>query len=765
MLKARFLGEKYDQAIASKLRPGYTGFNEGGIEVKLYESLVSYYLRRIPLGILFFALSALLISACDTGKELTGGGDLSFRATDLPNETAVVIETYDLNIETETLTIYGFNFDIGEWGAAEVRLDNSQLNVISQAADEIVTSLPGAATTTGSFLLTVQTGPYQENFDAFGVVMGDADPLPPLNQLLVRNYDLFLDEDLDRVELIISGHNFDNGNWPPFVALGTTELNVDVDVDASDADQIVAYAPVTLIDVPENRLLRVQTGTDVENYDVTLAYGTADNPPSPPSDGETQCNLGICWKEGPGRTNLCSTHPRYYELMEDYELKLSTFYHLWTEDNLKLPRMANRYGRNIQQYFGLMGDLPEVAFEDNTNRGYKWDFVSIIREGIGIDAVLPTLKIKKGYRWDGTTRPCRRFDEEMRSGFIHDVMYDLIRFETIPWKDSYQGVGKRQADRNNINNRELADMLFYWINMQDREQFSSPRPLDPDGAYYTLQHDGMSRANYHIEKHAEWRFHTLVNAMVSGENSVMEIDGDGNKTFTMSCALPNSPVEFDASMSRPITDSPTAARRQSRDDLHETTWLWSLNDEVLVPMRKNNVGQLLDRSTLRRAFTVSELENAAGWPSNLGNSVKLHIDSGKGTPFYEREEEVTVSIEFDTEPPVITGISDPITKWPPNHKYVTFRIADFVTSVTDNCSTITLDDLVITQVTSDEPENAKGDGDTVGDIVIATDRKSVDLRIERQGMGDGRGYAVTIEAVDDRNNAATESFWVQVPHS
>ena len=45
-----------------------------------------------------------------------------------------------------------------------------------------------------------------------------------------------------------------------------------------------------------------------------------------------------------------------------------------------------------------------------------------------------------------------------------------------------------------------------------------------------------------------------------------------------------------------------------------------------------------------------------------------------------------------------------------------------MSTVTDNCTTLSLDDLMITQVSSDEPENAKGvgDGNTINDIKINT---------------------------------------------
>ncbi|MCK4707854.1 MAG: hypothetical protein KAU21_04495, partial [Gammaproteobacteria bacterium] len=103
--------------------------------------------------------------------------------------------------------------------------------------------------------------------------------------------------------------------------------------------------------------------------------------------------------------------------------------------------------------------------------------------------------------------------------------------------------------------------------------------------------------------------------------------------------------------------------------------------------------------------------------------------------------------------------------WPPNHKYKNFIIKDFVSSVTDNCSELSLDDLLITQVTSNEPEDANGDGHTLNDIIISDDRKSVDIRSERQGGGEGRVYTVSIQATDESNNTRTEEFQLKVPHN
>ncbi|MFC2139956.1 hypothetical protein ACFLR4_04770, partial [Bacteroidota bacterium] len=72
---------------------------------------------------------------------------------------------------------------------------------------------------------------------------------------------------------------------------------------------------------------------------------------------------------------------------------------------------------------------------------------------------------------------------------------------------------------------------------------------------------------------------------------------------------------------------------------------------------------------------------------------------------------------MEVTPPEIT-LSDPVKLWPPNHKYKTFEVSDFVTSVTDNGIQMPLESVYITKVTSDEPENGKGDGNTTEDMLI-----------------------------------------------
>jgi len=129
--------------------------------------------------------------------------------------------------------------------------------------------------------------------------------------------------------------------------------------------------------------------------------------------------------------------------------------------------------------------------------------------------------------------------------------------------------------------------------------------------------------------------------------------------------------------------------------------------------------------------------------------------------------DTVVVIVVDTTPPEMTLSDEQIVLWPPNHKYHTIEIAECcVISVTDICDAgVDIDDVVITSVSSDEPEEVQGEGDgnTLDDIVIE-DSQTVKLRAERQGDGNGRVYTINFEVTDDSGNPEIGSCTVWVPH-
>jgi hypothetical protein len=107
-----------------------------------------------------------------------------------------------------------------------------------------------------------------------------------------------------------------------------------------------------------------------------------------------------------------------------------------------------------------------------------------------------------------------------------------------------------------------------------------------------------------------------------------------------------------------------------------------------------------------------------------------------------------------------------IELWPHNHKYRTVKVTDLVTSASDLCDpSVGLGSVRIASVTSDEPNNSGGDGNTTNDIVIAADCKSVQLRSERMGGGNGRVYTITFKVTDASGNVSTATAKVTVPHS
>ena len=118
-------------------------------------------------------------------------------------------------------------------------------------------------------------------------------------------------------------------------------------------------------------------------------------------------------------------------------------------------------------------------------------------------------------------------------------------------------------------------------------------------------------------------------------------------------------------------------------------------------------------------------------------------------------EQTTVS----NPPPMITGVSaNPSVLWPPNHKLVNVTVNY---NVTDNCplppNSCTL------SVTSNEPINGTGDGNTSPDWIIL-DAHHVQLRSERAGKGNGRTYTSTITCTDSGGSSSSQSVAVSVPH-
>jgi len=116
----------------------------------------------------------------------------------------------------------------------------------------------------------------------------------------------------------------------------------------------------------------------------------------------------------------------------------------------------------------------------------------------------------------------------------------------------------------------------------------------------------------------------------------------------------------------------------------------------------------------------------------------------------------------DTNPPTLTLVPNPSSLWPPNHKMRSVKVVVIATDVCDSNPTVVLGSL-----TSSEPDNGLGDGDTSGDIQgadLGTDDRSFQLRAERSGTGTGRVYSAIYTVKDASGNSTDGLTTVVVPH-
>jgi hypothetical protein len=122
-------------------------------------------------------------------------------------------------------------------------------------------------------------------------------------------------------------------------------------------------------------------------------------------------------------------------------------------------------------------------------------------------------------------------------------------------------------------------------------------------------------------------------------------------------------------------------------------------------------------------------------------------------------DEVVVQV-VDTIPPTVDAHASPSTLWPPNHKLVNVHANVRV----EDCGPVTVS---LVSVTSSEPDNGNGDGNTVGDVQgadLGTADFDFQLRAERSGGGPGRVYTVVYKVVDSAGLESTATTFVKVPH-
>ncbi|MDH3975055.1 MAG: PKD domain-containing protein [Deltaproteobacteria bacterium] len=181
----------------------------------------------------------------------------------------------------------------------------------------------------------------------------------------------------------------------------------------------------------------------------------------------------------------------YYEVAKDYSIDLNAYF----ADKSKLPAFYGRWLGTDKQFTAIQNHI-RVVFD----QPIKWDFIEL-EKGI--------LTLKKGYRWDGASRPANTFNIEdnrafyVRCSAVHDAIYDLMRMNYL--SNDHAGLGFNDPG---FMNRLIADMMIYMIMVEDgRNKTFAQTDFDVirfGGRGKTHKDTLLSVWKYHVSELTAW---------------------------------------------------------------------------------------------------------------------------------------------------------------------------------------------------------------------------------------------------------------------
>ena len=173
---------------------------------------------------------------------------------------------------------------------------------------------------------------------------------------------------------------------------------------------------------------------------------------------------------------------------------------------------------------------------------------------------------------------------------------------------------------------------------------------------------------------------------------------------------------------------------------------------AVIPETQLGIATATDNCDGNRVVTLTGVPTGNLYPVGITNVTYSATDESGNSATCSQ----TITV-VDNEPPVIAGESASVVVLSPSNH--TMRDVTINYTATDNCAVTS-----VVNVTSNEPINGVGDGDTDPDWIV-TDNHHVILRAERSANGTGRIYTIRITATDASGNTAIKTVEVRVPHN
>ena len=256
----------------------------------------------------------------------------------------------------------------------------------------------------------------------------------------------------------------------------------------------------------------------------------------------------------------------------------------------------------------------------------------------------------------------------------------------------------------------------------------------------------------------------------TGPSQSVDVSGDAsaNDAVGVASLSNNSPGTFSANTTTVVTwtacdgavPTPNCSTADQNVTIQDTIapviTTQNLTEEATRPTTPVDIASVTSATD---AVGVVHLTNDNAGPYTVGSTTVTWTACDGAVPTPNCSTATQVVTITDTTPPEISNACLTDKLWPPNHKMVLVSTGS-ISDIADPNATFSV------SVTSNQPINGTGDGNTDPDWVVDSSSANygVSLRAERAGNLGQRDYSIVINATDASGNESSATCSASVPH-